>query len=157
MHPNNLLNIGTNPSTLVTVGLVLAGLLILKAIANRLIKMGYEADIFDAPENGKEAFRIKLSWTLILFVAIAVPWLLLGGYGPGQAVQLTAVEDTGAAKVVKETPEPMTAVQKEVDAEEKKPDMLRQLEHNLDNEESADDIIQKAIRRYNPDNVSEEK
>jgi hypothetical protein len=100
---------------------------------------------------------VKFGWTLTLFVVIAISWLIWGGYGPGKAVPLTAVEDTGAANVVKDTPEPMAAVQKEADAEEKKPDMLRQLEENLDSKESADDIIHKAIQRYNPDGVVETK
>jgi hypothetical protein len=137
--------------------LVLIGLLILKAIVNRLINMGCETNVFTAPEGGKKVFRVKFGWTLTLFVVIAITWLIWGGYGPGKAVPLTAVEDTGVAKVVRDTPDPMTAVQKEADAEEKKPDMLRQLEENLDSKESADDIIHKAIQRYNPDGVVETK
>jgi hypothetical protein len=150
VHPNNLLNIGTDPSVLVTLILVFAALMVLKAILNRLIKVGYESDFFTVPEDGKKCFRIKMSWTLALFVAIAIPWLIWGGYGPGKAVQLTAVEDTGAAQVIRDTPEPMTTVQIEADAEERRPEVLRQLDKNLNNQENADEIIQDAIRRYNP-------
>jgi hypothetical protein len=60
MHSNNLLSTLADPSTWVTLTLVILGLLILTAIINRLIRMSCGIDVFSVPteEMRKEFFDV---------------------------------------------------------------------------------------------------
>lgn len=139
MHPNNILNIGINPSVLIFSGFFI---LVIYFISNYVEKKLFKAN--------KELPGGITKWRLIgIATIICLFWILFGGYGSGKPQQLTPASSDGVIEIISEAPPMLTKEEIEALEEENKPECLKELESNLSNDIDENEYINRAIKRNN--------
>jgi len=137
MHPNNLLNIGTNPSVWIFSAFFIVVAYFVGSFVEKKVSELYE-DI--APRVSR--------WHFVGVVAISCTiWIMFGGFGSGKPQQITPSSSDGVVELISEAPQMPTEEDLEKADEERKPDVLKELESNLSKEDDEDEYIKRAIER----------
>lgn len=140
MHPNNILNVGTNPSVLIVAGILIVISFFVGGIIEKKVK---EADI-DVPFVNRYCRR----WYIVGIVStVCILWVLFSGYGAGDPTVITPASADGANEIVQDEPPMPLKEDVDIEMENRKPESLKELESNLSNGIDEDDYIQRAIER----------